>query len=436
MKGTTKRSVTVDPGSPLQGDLRPIGDKSLTHRAVIMAGIARGRSTITHPNPGEDCAATARAIASLGARVDRTEHGFEIGGAAGKLTDPEEIVDLGNGGTGIRLMTGLIAGQSLYAVLTGDASLRKRPMRRIAEPLARMGVTILLRDGEYPPIAVKGGEIRPLDYKLPVASAQVKSCLMLAALGLKEGVVALEEPGPSRDHTERIFDWLGKPVSRDRFRVEIKAPVEEHSGFDFAVPSDMSSSAFYLVAGSIQPSSELTLESVNLNPTRSGVVDALRAMGADLLIEEDKTDSPEPVGSIRVRPAALKGTVIDGPLLVRAIDEVPVLAVAAMVASGETLFRDARELRVKESDRIESTASLVRALGGEVETGPDWMRIKGIGHIEGGRVESRGDHRIAMSALVAGCASRGPVVVDDTTPIATSDPTFLDTISRLGARLR
>jgi 3-phosphoshikimate 1-carboxyvinyltransferase len=333
-------------------------------------------------------------------------------------------------------MTGLIAGQSLYAVLTGDASLRKRPMRRIAEPLAAMGATILLRDGEYPPIAVRGGDIVPLDYKLPVASAQVKSCLLLAALGLKEGVVALEEPGPSRDHTERIFEWLGKPISRDGFRVEITAPIEEHSGFDFAVPSDMSSSAFYLVAGSIVPSSELRLDSVSLNPTRSGILDVLQAMGADLEIEEDETDSPEPVGSIKVRPASLKGTVIDGSILIRAIDEVPVLAVAAMVAEGETVFRDARELRVKESDRIESTASLVRALGGEVETGPDWMRIKGKGHIEGGCVESRGDHRIAMSALVAGCASRGPVEIDDTVPIASSDPTFLDTIARLGARLR
>jgi 3-phosphoshikimate 1-carboxyvinyltransferase len=427
--------MVVHPGGPLRGELHAIGDKSMTHRSLILAGIARGISRINHPNPGRDCDGTARAMERLGALVQRTEAGWEVTGAGGKLRDPDDAVDLGNAGTGIRLVAGLVAGQPVYAVLTGDASLRRRPMRRIAEPLRAMGATVLLRESEYPPIAIRGGNLRALSYRLPIASAQVKSCLLLAGLGVGEGELVLEEPGPSRDHTERLFSWLGLPITCDGPTLRLRAPVALHDGFCFTVPSDPSAAAFFLVAASITPGSDLLLEGVSLNPTRTGILDVLKAMGADLAITEEKTDQPEPIGAIRVRASSLRGVTIDGPLLVRTMDEIPVVAVAATAAEGETLIRDARELRVKESDRLESTASLVRCLGGDVELGDDWMRIAGRGFVDGGQVEAHGDHRIAMSAIVAGCAARGAVHLDDTSAIATSDPTFLESVRSLGVEL-
>ena len=308
-------------------------------------------------------------------------------------------------------------------------------MRRIAEPLRAMGATVLLRDEEYPPIAIRGGRLQAIHYRLPVASAQVKSCLLLAGLGVVEGELVLEEPGPSRDHTERLFSGLGLPITRDGLTVRLRAPTAVHDGFRFTVPSDPSSAAFFLVAACITPGSDLLLTDVSLNPTRTGILDVLKAMGADLTISEEKSDQPEPIGSIRVRASSLKGTTIGGSLLLRAMDEVPVLGIAAAAAEGETLIRDARELRVKESDRLESTASMVRCLGGEVEVGADWMRIAGRGYLTGGKVETRGDHRIAMSAIVAGCAARSAVWIDDAGAIATSDPTFLDSMRRLGVEL-
>jgi 3-phosphoshikimate 1-carboxyvinyltransferase len=371
----------------------------------------------------------------LGASARRTGAGWEITGAGGRLKAPDDLVDLGNAGTGIRLLAGLVAGQPVYAVLTGDASLRRRPMRRIAEPLRAMGATVLLRDSEYPPIAIQGGNLRATSYRLPIASAQVKSCLLLAGLGVAEGELVLEEPGPSRDHTERLLAWLGIPITRDGLTVRLRAPVPLHGGFRFTVPSDPSAAAFYLVAASITPGSDLLLKDVSLNPTRTGILDVLKAMGADLTITEEKTDQPEPIGSIRVRACSLRGTTIERALLLRAMDEVPVLGVAATAADGETLIRDAGELRVKESDRLESTASLIRCLGGEVEVGADWMRVSGRGFLGGGRIEARGDHRIAMSAIVAGCAAQGAVHVDDVSSIATSDPTFLESMRRLGVGL-
>ncbi len=428
-------SMTVRSSGPLSGGLRPIGDKSLTHRALIFAAISRGTCRILQPNPGEDCRATAEALSRLGAGLRPSADGWEVEGANGNLHDPDQTLDCGNSGTGIRLLTGFLAGQSLYGVLSGDASLRKRPMARIAEPLRAMGVTVLLRENRFPPISVHGGEIRPSVHRLPIASAQVKSCLLLAALGLREGSVVVEEPGPSRDHTERFLGWLGISADRQPRRVTITGPFRPYDGFSFQVPADFSASSFYMVAASIVENSDIVLESVNLNPTRTGALDILKAMGADLAVEASVSDQPEPVGTIRVRSSRLTGTVVGGELLLRAIDEVPVLAVAAMAADGETLFRDAGELRVKESDRIESTASLVRALGGEVETGRDWLRVQGRGEIQGGTVEARGDHRIAMSAIVAGSAATDPVSIDQVDAVATSDPTFFEGMTRLGADL-
>ena len=429
------RPATAHPCPALGGAIRPVGDKSLTHRALILAALARGQSRIAHPNPGEDCRATARSLEQIGARLRPTATGWEITGAAGGLHDPDEILHMGNSGTGLRLMAGVIAGQSLYGVLTGDASLRERPMRRIAEPLERMGATVLLRRGEFPPIAVRGGGMRPIEYGLPVASAQVKGCILIAALGLKEGRVILKEPGPSRDHTERMLAWLGVPISRGEDTVALSAPLQPHHGFSWIIPADLSAACFYIVAATLVPGSDIRLDGVLLNPTRSGCLDILREMGADLTIDETGSEGPEPVGSIRARSSALRGVTISGSLLLRAADEVPILAVAAVAATGETVIRDAAELRVKESDRIEAAADLVRSLGGEADVGADSIRIRGRGFLTGGTVACRGDHRLAMSALVAGCAARGPVSVDDVGPVATSDPTFLDRLTQLGGQL-
>ncbi|MBD3162885.1 MAG: 3-phosphoshikimate 1-carboxyvinyltransferase [Candidatus Eisenbacteria bacterium] len=436
MSGDVPRSLRSRPAGPLRGTVRPIGDKSLTHRGLILASLARGRSTIREANPGEDCRATAAALGALGARVAETASGWEIDGTGGRLRDPEGPLDLGNSGTGIRLLTGLVAGAGIAATLTGDDSLRKRPMGRIAEPLRSMGASIALREERTPPIVVRAaGRLRPLSFQLPIASAQVKSAILLAGLGAEAGEILVEEPGPSRDHTERMLAWRGVGVAREDLRVRMRTPAPPLAAFDFEVPGDPSAAAFYAVAASLVPGSDVLLEGVGLNPTRTGALEALASMGAAIEAEPREGAGPEPIGTIRIRAAKLRGTVIAGPLLVRAIDEVPVLAVAAAAADGETWFRDAGELRVKESDRIESTAQLVRSLGVEVETGPDWIRIVGRPDWTGGTVDAQGDHRIAMSALVAGCRAAEGVRVDDVRPVETSDPRFLATIASLGADL-
>jgi 3-phosphoshikimate 1-carboxyvinyltransferase len=427
--------ATSRSGGPLRGTIRPIGDKSITHRALILAAMAQGTSLISHPNPGEDCARTAQALSRIGAALRPSPTGWEVTGGGRNLRDPDGILDLGNSGTGIRLLAGVIAGRSLFAVLTGDASLRRRPMRRIAEPLVAMGATVLLRDGEFPPLALKGGAVRPAQHRLAVASAQVKSCLLLAGLGLQEGEVVVEEPSASRDHTERLMGWLGLPITRERNRVTLRTPIPAIEAFRLSVPADFSAATFYAVAALLVPGSDVRIEGVLINPTRSGALDVLRAMGANLEVGEVEEEGPEATGTIRARGCSLRGTVVEGEMLLRAIDEVPVLAVAAAAAEGETLFRDARELRMKESDRIEATASLVRSLGAEAETGPDWLRIVGRGRLTGGVVASHGDHRIAMSALVAGLAASEAVHLDDIGSIATSDPTFIDRLVQLGADL-
>jgi 3-phosphoshikimate 1-carboxyvinyltransferase len=435
MSGSVARALEARSSGPLRGRLRPIGDKSLTHRSLILAAMAAGRSSIRGANPGEDCAATAAALARLGVEVREADGGWDIEGAP-RFRDADDVIDCGNSGTGIRLLTGLIAGRSVYAVLTGDPSLRGRPMKRIAEPLRQMGADVWLRDDSFPPIAVRGGALRPISYRMPVASAQIKSAILLAGLGLREGTLVVEEPGPSRDHTERLLDWMGYPVRVASSRVTLEGSTRVPAAFSFDVPADISAAMFFLVAALITPGSEVVLDDVLVNPTRTGGLDVLRAMGARIEVEPAADLGPEPVARLTARASELRGTTVEGALTVRALDEVPILAVAAVAAVGETVIRDAGELRVKESDRIESTAGLARALGAEVETGPDWISIKGRGGIASGQIRTQGDHRIAMSALVAGCASQQAVTIDSSDSVATSDPSFLSKLAGLGAELR
>ncbi len=434
MSGGPRRLVSR-PCGPLVGEVRAVSDKSLSHRALIFASLSRGRSRIREANRGEDCRSTAGALAALGAGVEPTEDGWEIEGTRGRFRDPEEILDLGNSGTGIRLLAGCIAGRRTCAVLTGDCSLRRRPMRRVAEPLERMGASIHLRDGEYPPMAIRGAIPRPLRYEAPIASAQVKSAILLAATGLEGGIVEVREPACSRDHTERFMEWLGLPIVREAASCLVRAPIPGIDRFEISIPADPSSAAFYIVAATLVPGSDLLLGSVLLNPTRSGFLDALAAMGASIEVEEEDGSGPERIARIRARYAPLRGTEISGELLLRSIDEIPILTVAAVAAQGVTEIRDARELRVKESDRLASSAAMARALGAEVALADDRLTIHGRGAIEAGAIEVRGDHRIAMSGIVAGCAARGEVAIDDASPIPTSDPGFVAGIVRLGANL-
>jgi 3-phosphoshikimate 1-carboxyvinyltransferase len=370
---------------------------------------------------------------ALGAhwRVEGSSWIFE--GTSGHLHEPEVILDLGNSGTAMRLLTGALACQPFLTVLTGDESLRGRPMERVADPLRKMGATILTRLGGRAPLAVYGKRLSPITYHLPMASAQVKSALLLAGLGAGPGTLRLQEPGPARDHTERFFQYLGVPLEVAGPRISLKTPARLES-FDITVPGDPSAAAFFVAAATLTPGSELTLTDVNLNPRRLGFMRVLKMMGASVVVEPEGPQDPEPRGRIMVRHSPLGGVKVPAEDVATLIDEVPVLAVAAAFAFGDTIFEGLGELKHKESDRLASTADLINSLGGSARVDGDTLHVvggEGPGCLRGGRVGSRGDHRIAMAALVAGCAAAGPVEVHGAQWIATSDPTFLSTLQKL-----
>lgn len=408
----------------LRGRVRVVPDKSMTHRGVLLAALAEGTTTLGDPNRGADCRATLDAVAALGVPARDEGISWRIEGGREKLRAATGPLDLGNSGTGLRLLAGLVAGLPFRTTLTGDPSLRSRPMARVLDPLRRMGARIEAAEGSRAPLTIEGGGLRGIEHDSPVASAQVKSCLLLAGLSLERGEVRLREPSPSRDHTERLLRRLGADLEKHDGTWILTAPNRLRAR-DWSVPGDLSAAAFFLVAASITPGSRIVIERVGINPTRTGALDALLRMGARIAISPDPGgDDPEPTASLEVTASPLRATTIAGAEIPRLIDEIPVLAVAAAVAEGTTHFRDAGELRVKESDRIRSTCGLLRALGVEVEEGPDSFSVRGRGWLDGGRVESRGDHRVTMAALVAGCASRAPVEVDSLAAIATSDPGF------------
>ncbi len=394
------------------------GDKSISHRALIFNGLAHGSAKVTGLLDALDVQATMRCMQALGVRV---EHGI-VHGTGHTLATPRGVLDCGNSGTGLRLLAGLLAGQPVRAVLTGDESLVERPMGRVTEPLRRMGARIDGREqGAKPPLTVHGGNLSGLTWDSPIASAQVKSCLMLANLGAS-GELRYREPHLSRDHSERMLGAMGLRWVRDDGWLVVDGG-QRLDAQDVDVPGDISSAAFFLVAASIVPGSELLLEHVGLNPTRTGVLDALAAMGADITVQAERVVSGEPVGDLLARHAGLSGARIDGGLIPRLIDEIPVLAVAAACAAGETVFADAAELRVKESDRAATTVALLRALGGAAEERPDGLVVEGR-PLRGGAVHACGDHRIAMAGCIAGLVARGPVTVYEAQHVATSFPSF------------
>jgi 3-phosphoshikimate 1-carboxyvinyltransferase len=428
-------SYTVQPGGRLEGAVRVPGDKSVSHRSIILGSIASGTTHITGFLEGEDALATMNIFRALGVRIEGPEAGKVTVQGVGLrgLRAPQGVLDCGNSGTSMRLLTGLLAPQPFDCELTGDASLCRRPMRRVADPLAAMGARIDTADGGRPPLRLHGNPgLHGIDYVMPVASAQVKSALLLAGL-YASGATRVTEPAPTRDHTERMLAGFGYPVQREGGTVTVHGGGALHAA-DLAVPADISSAAFFMVGATIAPGSNVTLRDVGINPTRIGVIEILRLMGADLALLNSRELGGEPVADIRVRSAQLRGIDIPRALVPLAIDEFPALFVAAANARGRTVLRGAEELRVKESDRIQVMADGLVAIGAQAAPTPDGMIIDG-GPYAGGVVESRGDHRIAMAfamAALAATGARGPIIIHDCANVATSFPGFVDIARRAG----
>ena len=418
--------LVIKPSRGLGGEITLPGDKSISHRAVLFSAIAEGDTAINGFLNGEDTRNTAKAVQTMGISVEGlgTEHLVVRGKGLDGLSEPGTVLDLGNSGTGMRLMAGLLAGQRFFSVLSGDQYLRKRPMARIVEPLRRMGAIIDGRSqAKLAPLSIRGGALKPIEYTSPVASAQVKSALLLAGL-YASGATSVSEPSKSRDHTERLFRFFGLDVKEEGTTVTIAGGQRLLARGPLDIPADISSAAFFIVAASIVPGSDVTIKNVGVNPTRTGVIDVLLQMGADITLDNQREQAGEPVADIRVRFRKLKGVRINGNLIPRAIDEIPILAVAASYASGKTVIKDAAELRVKESDRISTMATELRKMGVNVSELPDGMEIMGRDMLDGAVCESNGDHRIAMSMAVAGLAARGDTVVRDIGWIDTSFPGF------------
>mgnify|MGYP005810362035 CR=1 FL=1 len=415
----------VAPGGALSGRMRVPGDKSISHRAVMLGALANGTTEVRDCLMGEDVRATMGAFRALGVAIEARENGRLIlvhGRGLHGLRAPDRVLDLGNSGTSIRLLSGIIAGSGLGATLTGDESLRRRPMRRVTEPLALMGAAIRTAANGTPPLEIEGGHpLHGIDYRLPVASAQVKSALLLAGL-FARGTTAVTEPAPTRDHTERMLAGFGVAVAREGACARV-AGGQALSAARITVPGDISSAAFFLVGASIAPGSDLLLEDVGVNPTRTGVLDILKLMGADITVQNARDVGGEPVADLRVKSAVLRGIDVPPALVPLAIDEFPVLFIAAACAEGVTTVREAEELRHKESDRIATMASGLAALGVPVETFPDGIRITGGGY-RGGRIDSQGDHRIAMSFAMAALRAAGAIDIRGCANIATSFPGF------------
>lgn len=429
------RRFSIQPGSGLRGAVAIPGDKSVSHRAIMLSAIARGRSRISGFLESADCLATLRAFEAMGVNVVRTSETIEVDGVGlHGLCAPQTPLDLGNSGTSMRLLSGLLAGQTFDTVLTGDASLSRRPMARVIEPLTRMGASISASEGQRAPLRIRGGRrLRAIDYTPPVASAQIKSCVLLAGL-YADGHTRVTEPGVSRDHTERMLGAFGVELTRAGATIELAGgqPLE---AFDVTVPADLSSAAFFLVGASIGADSAVELPGVGMNPTRRGVVDILRRMGADISLHNPRTQAGEPVADLVARSAPLHGVDIGAADVALAIDEFPAIFIAAACASGTTRLTGAAELRVKESDRIAVMADGLATLGINVSVQPDGLTIEGRPQAEsfaGGAIESHQDHRIAMAFAMAGLRASAPITIADCDYVDTSFPGFVALAAHAG----
>jgi 3-phosphoshikimate 1-carboxyvinyltransferase len=419
-------NLVIKPARSLRGTVSVPGDKSISHRAVMLGALAEGATLIENFLPGEDCLATVACFRKLGVEISWTgKDSLRIQGCGLEgLREPEEVLDAGNSGTTMRLLLGIMAGQPFFSVLNGDASLRCRPMARVTGPLVRMGARIEGRQGgNLAPLAVQGGNLKPVHYNSPVASAQVKSAVLLAGL-FAGGVTSVTEPYRSRDHTERMLRHFGAKVDVSGTTVRV-AGRPRLLGRKIAVPGDLSSASFLMVAAAALPGSDLTLQRVGINPARSGIIDALTGMGASIELLNPREEGGEPVAEIRVRcTGRLTGIAVGGEMIPRLIDEIPALAVAAALAGGRTEIRDAAELKVKESNRIATVAGMLASFGAVVEELPDGLLVKGGKPLRGCACRSHGDHRIALAASVAGLLAEGETIVHDAECMNVSFPGF------------
>ncbi len=414
---------------PLRGAVSVPGDKSISHRALLFGALASGETRVTGLLDAEDVRSTRRAVEALGATV-REEGGEIVVVPPERLREPGDVIDCGNSGTSLRLLTGVLSAIPGLSVLTGDASLRKRPVRRVIDPLRRMGANLSAREGDrLPPVVVRGGPLRGARHVLEVASAQVKSAILLAGL-FADGETSVSEPERSRDHTERMLSGMGVPVGVDGTTVTIRAARPRGGGVD--VPGDISSGAFFLCGAAALPGSEVTVRGLGTNPTRTGVLDVLRAMGADVALGHERTIAGEPRADVTVRARELRATEIRGAIIPRLIDELPVVMVMATQARGRTVIRDAKELRVKESDRLAAMGETLARAGARIELFDDGCAIDGPTRLRGVEVATRLDHRIAMSMAIAQLLAGGEeVVLDDVACVATSFPSFFDLLDSL-----
>lgn len=430
----SERTVRRPP--TLRGTITLPGDKSISHRAAMFGAIAEGETRVENFLFGADCLSTVACVRALGvdAAFEDTPEGRVLvvrGAGLDGLREPADVLDCGNSGTTMRLLAGLLAGRPFLSVLTGDASLRSRPMARVLEPLRAMGAHVHGRDGgRLPPLVLGGATLSGTRHRLTIASAQVKSALLLAGL-YADDETWVQEPAGSRDHTEAMLAAMGAPLVADGTTVRVHRPQRALAPLQLRVPGDISAAAFWFVAAACHPDAEVQAAGVGLNPTRAGVLEALRAMGADVTVANQRVEGGERVGDVTVRSSRLRGTVLEGALIPRAIDEVPVLALAAALADGDTIVRDAAELRVKETDRISTTAEQLGLLGARIEPTADGMVIHGGARLRGARCHSHGDHRLAMTLAVAGLLADGETVVEEAGAVEVSYPAFWQDLAHL-----
>ncbi|WP_079509548.1 3-phosphoshikimate 1-carboxyvinyltransferase [Mesobacillus jeotgali] len=415
----------------LEGEIKVPGDKSISHRAVMFGSIAEGITHVENFLPGEDCLSTISCFRKLGVVI--SQNGSEVtvfGKGIDGLVRPEETLYVGNSGTTIRLMMGILSGLPFETRLEGDESIARRPMTRVTIPLSEMGARIAGRNnGEFTPLTVNGGDLSGITYHLPVASAQVKSAILLAGLQAS-GETVIIEPVKTRDHTERMIKQFGGEVERKDDTVKITGG-QALKGTSINIPGDISSAAFFLVAGAVVPGSDIVLKNVGLNPTRTGILDVLEAMGADILISPYDNDAAEPAGDIRVKYSKLNATTIEGELIPRLIDEIPVIALLATQAEGRTVIKDAAELKVKETNRIDTVVNELSKLGVNIEATDDGMIINGMQSLDGGTVSAHGDHRIGMMLSIAALLCENEVILEQSEAVAVSYPAFYDDLYQL-----
>ncbi|PEU02860.1 3-phosphoshikimate 1-carboxyvinyltransferase [Bacillus cereus] len=415
----------------LNGKIVVPGDKSISHRSVMFGAIAEGTTKVSNFLLGEDCLSTIACFQKLGVKIEQSGNDVTIyGKGLHNLQEPKEVLDVGNSGTTIRLMLGILANTPFHSTIIGDTSIGKRPMKRVTEPLSMMNAQIDGREnGQYTPLSIRGGKVKGMHYHSPVASAQVKSAVLLAGLQ-GEGVTTVTEPMQSRDHTERMLRAFGCTVDVNERTVSLQGG-QQLKGADIEVPGDVSSAAFFLVAGAIVQNSKLVLENVGLNPTRTGILDVLTKMGALISIDNMRNEEFEPCGDITIETSKLKGIEIGGSLIPRLIDEIPVIALLATQAEGITVIKDAEELKVKETNRIDTVVDELGKLGAKIEATPDGMIIYGKQNLKGNTVNSHGDHRIGMMLAIASCIIDGEVKIENSDAVAVSYPNFFEQLAAL-----